>query len=646
MTIRPFPFGFFYSADADMTQAGGELNWESVSLPDAGQLWVSNDQPVSSHTGAQYKSVWIGYAAWLDDETPSDLNPAAFTVETLQKGGWSAFHESMDLIVGRFVAFVWSATEFRVYHDSTAIRPVYFNAKDGLIASHGPLLRELRQISGALPQPLRKLGQHKLWEETEDPDVSALPPNFYLDARTGRINRFYPHSPIAFNDSSEETRLSRASEIAKRSVQFWESLPLNLYCAFTGGLDTRLNASAVLASKVESQYVTYGAHGEIQDTDSDTEKSYKLDFQISSTIAESLGLSQILLSAQDSSSYRLSDEERQVLESNTFRTHALRFQGQYENVMGREPSLCLVGTAFGGMRDHFISGRLPLSPFEEFKGALRVIAGFSRGSRDLELSDELAAELWERYEIQSAVDNNYPIANLLCIELRAARFQNEAINGQATAFLPINPLAIREFFEISQGYTFKQRKNSDFLYAFIENEYPALSNFPVNEEPKHIPVDDVSSDIKVRKTTSPAVDSLVEDAPQNRNDRICLDSDFLHKGAAKWFEKSFPFETGSVNISIRNRFYLGKASTNLELFVSVNQQIIDHTPIGLQRSPLHFHIEGLKEADIVRAGIRSIRDNGPAWESRTIVDLLEWEEVVESSSATLSVSSTAHLRTL
>ena len=263
----------------------------------------------------------------------------------------------MDKIVGRFVAFIWEGPAIRVYHDATAIRPVYFNSSDSLVVSHAPLLREVRQHLGRTVKPLVSLGQHKLWEETEDPDISALPANLYLDIQDKRIRRFYPHSPISTEFVSACERLRQAKYLAQKSMKFWGSLPLQIYCALTGGLDTRtrMNAAAALGTGLQIKYVTYGSRGEITDSDKATSRSYKSDFIRTSQISCALKLQHILLAVQDTVNHKLSDKERQILSRNTFGSYALQFQGLYENALGSKPSVCFVGTAFEGMRDYYVS---------------------------------------------------------------------------------------------------------------------------------------------------------------------------------------------------------------------------------------------------------------------------------------------------
>lgn len=640
MAIRPFPFGFIYSDQMDVASVGNRLSWDQIELPSSGQLWVSQDHPVVAHFEDDFSSIWIGHACCLSEDELPQKNIAKFAVETLQDRGWKALHEAMDLITGRFVAFIWNQSDLRIYHDATALRPVYFNTIDGLITSHAPLLRQLQKTAGKDVQSLKKLGQFKLWDETEDPDISALPANFYLDVSGCSLHRYYPHSPSDMKTLSEQERIQRASDLAHKSMEFWGSLPIGVYSALTAGLDTRMNAAAALGSGLKLNFVTYGAHGEITGSEGNTERSYKTDFLLTSQIANALHLTHTQLAIQDNSDFRLNDQEKTILKGNTFGSHALNFQGQYEATLGKQESLCFVGTAFEGMRDYYVSSRRPLSPFEEFKSTLSILGGFKNNIRGYELNDEIAAELWDRYDIQSVIDNNYPISNILYIELRSGRFQSEAINCQATAFLPVNPLAIRAFLEIGQAYSYLQRKNADFLYSFIEYMYPAVSAFPVNQKPKHLPAPTPLAGICVKKSTNLEASSLEEHASQNRNDRICLESSFLQKGASKWFEKSFTLETGSLDISLLNYYFLGRASTNLELFVSVNHKIVDSTPIGLRRSPFHFHIEGLKKCDVVQAGIRTTEDLGPAWVVHSIVDLLDWSELPDSAKKTLAYSST------
>lgn len=192
MTIRPFPYGFAYSRETDISELVAELNWNPIALPETGQLFVSSDQPVQFHFGEKFSSIWIGYGSWLTETEVIQQDIAKITVEKLQNGGWDELHEAMDLLVGRFVAFIWEKNQLHVYHDAVAMRPVYFNHMDGIVTSHAPFLRELREGLGKTLRPTRKIGQHKLWEETEDLDVSALPPNFYIDIEQKPSDVFTP----------------------------------------------------------------------------------------------------------------------------------------------------------------------------------------------------------------------------------------------------------------------------------------------------------------------------------------------------------------------------------------------------------------------------------------------------------------------
>lgn len=600
MTVRPFPFGFIYSYSQDVTALSEDLGWNQVIVPSDGQLWVNPDHPVFSHADDTYKAICIGYGKFLSTDDAPHENIAKHCVEILKNGGWQPLHEAMDLVVGRFVIFIWEKDKLRIYHDPTAMRPVYFNTEAGLVTSHAPLLRELRDAVGKTLRPLIKLGQHKLWEETEDPDVKALPANFYLDVDNAVIRRYYPHSPINTEPLTEKERVAKASHLAQESMAFWSSLPLKIHCALTGGLDTRMNAAAALGSGLDINYITYGSLGEITDADTGSGRSYKTDFHVTMQISKALGLKHTLLPIQDTTKYKLSEAEREILERNTFGSHAIQFQGLYENAIGDEPSVCFVGTGFEAMRDYFVSSRRPLSPFDEFKITISVLGGFSKGLRGSELTDELAQELWDHYEMQSAIDNGYPITNLVFHELRSARFQNEAINCQASAFMPVNPLAIRQFLEQGQAFSFTQRKNGDFLHAFIAESFPAISAFRINEKPKHVPVAFVPHGVSVRESVLEESELITRDSHQNRNDRIFLDASLLKNGSNRFFEKRFSLEAGSLDIALVNNYFLGRAAKNISLFVSVNQKIVASTPIGLRRSPYHFHIEGLKNQMLCR----------------------------------------------
>lgn len=639
MAIRKYPYGFVFSNKISKEVKALVPEFKPVQSFPGFDMMISPDQVVdiADHQESRAIVLGLGTIALPSGNSNDQESLAQVIIKELCAGSWDALHSTFDYAIGRWVAFIMHKGELRIYNDATAIRPVYYDSEASVFCGHMPLLRTIRKTLELPLSNLQDLGQFRVWEQTQDPNIKHLSPNFYFSFKERSVHRFYPREELGTNGLTKEEGINLATEIARLSMAYWSTVPFKIFCALTAGLDTRVNAAAALGSGARPVFVTYGSNMPPSSKDGVTAKSYKLDFNTAQKITGDLALDHLPLLIENSKVYTLSESQKEILAANSFGRHALHFQGLYEQHLGQTPSICFVGTAFEGTRDYYGTPSTPVEKFSEFKRTLSAVAGFKKGVQSTELSDKVAQELWDRYDFNKVAASGYPISNLLYIELRCARFQTEAINCQETAFMPINPMAARAFFEIGQSYSFQQRRNGDYLYSFIRAVFPPLYGYQVNKYKVHCPVEDHLKHVKIglfRGSTQ--VHKRLE---QNRNDILGLQTDQLEAGDWKYFYSAFEAEFGSLNISLQSNYFKGRAVSNLEMLIEVNEAVVISTPLGLQTSPYHFHIEGLHHGDIVRAGIRSTRDNAEAWARYSMIRLLEWSESEKSASKSIKVFS-------
>lgn len=623
MTVRPYPFGFLVS---DKPIADQEIVLHHFKKMDAWhdlEVYVQPDEPVQLITGSDANILWFGHAAFVgEDKAQKPFIDAAYEAVS---SSWQAFHEFLDLVVGRWAALIVKDGKASVYNDTLASQPVYIARDESILfASHLPLLhRELNARTGQVEE-LINLGQYKLWDQTEDSRISALPPNFFFEFAQKKLKRFYPHKALAAHSLPFEEAINTSIQLAIRSVEHWNGLNYKVYCALTAGMDTRVCAASALAANANFSFVTYGSNEPPTPEDGNTKQSYKQDVQVSGDIAEAFNKQHTVLAMEDAKDFPLSAKEKKILRENTVGKHALNFQGLYENSLGTQPAICFVGTGLESLNDYFSQSRRPSTEFETFSQIVKSLGGFSKDSNQTNFTVDTARELWETFDLQSVEKYGYPVANALYQELRAGRFQSEAINCQATAFLPINPVAIRKIFELAQALSFYDRKNAIFAKYFIRGAFPPLTTFPVNGQEFSI---EWSTHVNGGKVFSRTAEGLpAEQEKQDIPDLIQLRSENLHKGGEQFFRKPFKSKMGSIRITFSNHYNIGRDAKSVVIFIRVNGEDVYTLPIGKRNDPCTVSIDGLIQEDEIDLGIRSTSTNGPAWKNVSLLKLTEWQE--------------------
>ncbi|AMO89868.1 hypothetical protein WM42_2169 [Corynebacterium simulans] len=636
MAIRLYPFGFVLT-DAPLSLENFEtMGFTESKVLDKLFLYAQNDEPVAVKGDSERGIVWLGHAT----NAQNSLNSEHIIVDAFSalSKGIGEFEQFLDFVVGRWACCVAMDGQYFVYNDTLASQPVYVHKESFLIGSHLPLISKEIDARGYPTAELTQLGQHKLWDETEDPRVCAIPPNFKYDFTENKIVRFYPHSETKIGDSSATEVLEQATLLAGNSIRYWQSRPEKKYCALTAGMDTRLCAAAALSVTKDLTFVTYGSTSAPSADDATTARSYKQDVQMANRIATALEVPNVVLPIEEAGNHRLSQAERDTLSQNYIGKHALNFQGLYENILGKQPSVCYVGSGMEIFKDYFVSIAKPMSSKEIFKRLVGSIAGFSEQKRGHTLAPEEAMEFWNKYDFNRVRDSGLPIANCLFWELRAGRFQSEAINCQSTAFLPINPLAIRKVFEAAQDMNFYDRKNNLFARKFIATVYPPIAAFDVNGKPFFQSAFDLTPNVSVCERHPHSSSTNVRE--QNLPDVIQLEEPELESGFEVFFQGDFKNTKGSLQFTLENSYDIGREANALELFVRVNDKVLGASYLGNGNAPWTVTIRGLQCGDTVDAGIRPTRSVGKAWSNVSKTRLISWKEYEAKAETDLDISST------
>lgn len=619
MSVRLYPYGFLGSTDGFENPHLAARGFREIETWDGLKLLVQSDTEVAQAGTSQLGIIWIGYGC--DVRSAEIVSSMAEHALQYLSEGIQSFYELLDYVVGRWAAIVSIDGKLVMYNDALALQPVYIARDASLFGSHLPLVAEELSARTGSALTFQELGPKKLWDETEYLEVGALTANHCFDFAEKTFRRFYPHSPINSEGENYSERLDTLVRFVSNSVRYWASLPFKLYVALTAGQDTRLCTAATLNAGVEATYVTYGSTKELQPEDQGAGRSYKIDVLAARELAEAFGLDSKILAIEESRKFALSDEQKSILSANSLGKHAISFQGLYEKELGVQPSICFVGTGFELLREYYLSADKVITPENEFEKLIRALGGFSdAGNR--RLSDDDLATLWNRENMQAVSEHGFPLSNLFYWELRGARFQSEAINCQATAFMPINPLAFRALFEVGQLLGFYERKASEFNRDFIARTFPLLSGYPVNGKQRQWTKIEYCQIPIFERFGSGSQASLRQQVPP---DVLQLSDAHLCEGGEVFFSDRFNQDQGSLLIGYLNGYSIGREVRNVEVFLRVDGSEIWNAGIGCGGTPVHVAVNGLKQGNLVEFGVRSTRKNGIAWSNVSKTRLVMWE---------------------
>lgn len=635
LTIRRFPFGFLFSElrpraiDEDDPEFTHSLVWNRYHLV------YRAESNVQIFGDDDLGMVWIGYGTSVDPAVGGgDFAPHGF--RSLMNGV-DAFNKSLDYVVGRWAIIVSISGKLSVYNDTIGMQPVYISHNSLLIGSHLPLVSRELDLQNHEQTYLSPIGQLKMPEETEDDRVLALVPNFAFDLHESRLRRYYPRTGSQLESTSPSVEIPWLLELANRSFNYWKQLEFKLYSALTAGLDSRMNVAAALGAKCEVTVVSYGSEREASEADGPTARSYKIDVQVSKKIAEELSIPSVILPIEQISHSKLTDDDKDILRQNTVGSHAVNFQGLYETYLGQTPSICFVGAGYELLSEYYVGSRAPLNQAEEFQKVFGAITGRETRTFANPGGVKTYEEYWEALEYDTVANCGFSIGNMLFWEIRASRFQSEAINCQATAFLPINPLAIRKLFEVGLGLPFEQRKDRTFAKQFIATAYPPLAGYPLNGKPFHA--------LAAPSTEMPPIYRLRQLGDKTERQRqtlpstIRLSKDLLNDGSEVFYRDKFRYIEGSIRLTYKNNYHIGRQVRAVVHYVRCNERILAEYPIGDRNDPHTVVIDGLRQGDILDFGLKSTRTNGVAWSSVSRTEIHEWTQSEHSTLGEIRISS-------
>ncbi|HUS53524.1 MAG TPA: hypothetical protein VMY41_05900 [Thermohalobaculum sp.] len=214
--------------------------------------------------GSTVSLLCIGYLIDLDNVDFDDDQVLADLAGAFPN--FARFHEKLNYINGRFSLIVRFNDDWRIYHDATAMRSLYYKSgAQFLVSSHAHLIANLSGVT-TINQHFRfyKFGYPGLMSPFEG--IQILPANFFLEPTSGLVTRYWPT-----NERVERVERSLDEAYDVFSHYFLKARDGILarqkpIVSLTAGLDSR-TTFAVFKDVGDAEFFSYNESHVLSDSD-------------------------------------------------------------------------------------------------------------------------------------------------------------------------------------------------------------------------------------------------------------------------------------------------------------------------------------------------------------------------------------------
>lgn len=232
-------------------------DWQHVTFGNLLEVYVHPDLSWDQAVTGQGDVLILGDI--FDPGDPSATGQDIAQGLARQAVSFDAFEAALAGLGGRYLAFVRSGDEARVYPDAAALQTLFYltgDREEGVLGSQPGVINEFvttrwqEDIAG-----IKRPG-HFAFSLTPYEHIRPLLPNHYLDLRNRQTVRFWPKdqlTPLELSEAAQEMGrllVGTVSAIAARGRSF---LPLS------GGRDCRMLLAAYLAAGICPQTATFRA---------------------------------------------------------------------------------------------------------------------------------------------------------------------------------------------------------------------------------------------------------------------------------------------------------------------------------------------------------------------------------------------------
>lgn len=477
VALHPYPRGFLIHEANTAPTVPAE--WSTVTLGSSGWLFTHDRLYTPELVMIADTDQWVlvhGLClhAGLEDV---DVSPAQHLAQMVQRGEID-FLEALDYLGGRHVILLGDSNGFKLFHDATGMRSVYFSPESSMVASHVHLITDSQSHVHRSDDQGRRAAIAG-WDRTHFVGITSLLPNHFLKVADWTVQRFYPREVNRFSDLSTAEKVQAFRGMWNREMHNLVATGSKLVMSLTGGADSRTSLALSMDHVNDIEMFTYTVASKGSSTWS---KSMALDKQLVEEIKELVPVEHRYFFFGKKNLPR-SKEIAQLLKKNTTQKHGHWLVPHYANAFPEDDVVHLRGNAYEIGRAYWGTNEWNnnLEGLERlYRMRTKKDSGYEpEESRKTDF--ERGMNTWE-YNVPL---HGYHLWDIFYWEVRSGRWLAEILNETDIAFETCVPMNVRAMVEITLAFSIQERSDGFFFSELINSGCPVL-NFPGKNDPRNI----------------------------------------------------------------------------------------------------------------------------------------------------------------
>ena len=473
-SLRDLPFagGFVLTR----SQHSEIAHMVSTDLPGGWHFWTDS-LVTTSYVEADSGDFLVLRGHWADLNAANSSNSDVARSLLIAAGVSSEeFHRRLNFLAGRYVIVLRVGGEVRVYNDTLGTRSVYYSLQSEIVCSHLRLLQQVEPQSGRIHKTAANAAV--AMDDTFFRTARQLLPNFYVNADSRSIVRFYPFEENKYTTWSHEDRMLWLVELWNRQLESYAKSHPRTVISLSGGLDSRLTLA--LSEKYVPSFsaYTYGCTAPPERDMTSGQKKRFLELEQDVDTAKQVARlvqpkSHMLFDVTDSKVFLerspIKESLQKLLQSNTWWSHSKGMIPRYREALPGDDWLHLRSTGVEVIRRYWLAEN-------SIDGVCDVISRRSKGGVTREMISDRARALG-----YDSDQYGHHIIDLMYWEVRMGKWHAEVLNETDAAYDTLVPLGTREFFEILLAYPETQRRNGYAVRELINRQVPLLNFIGCND---------------------------------------------------------------------------------------------------------------------------------------------------------------------
>lgn len=457
----------------DVNELGG---FDKVLSHNNANVFISQDYHYFKVEKNGVSAILIGYCF---DIRNSEIKNEKVLKEILKLNKRNSWYDFMDYLNGRYSIIISKENQLYIYCDATNMKPVFYNNKHHLVASHEYIIKEIlfkfynEEVTDS--SYVRKNAMD--WTDTMG--IYKLSPSVELEYHSFTMERIFPRDDRL--TCSVEEAVNTMGPYLRETLK-WLSSQSNKRFSLTGGVDSRVSLSVVKPLVNQMGFFTYLKKDEVIRSES-MQNSYYNDQKVVADIVYNLNLKHktffIPTHAETKDSQYINTLKGTMSSQHSYQlSYYLDHSNEFKDAMHIKSTVQSIG------KSSFPTELYDENNFENLLSGIKkwVPDELKMKSRYNQFYKEIT-EYLKRINLSVTETYGYHILDLIFLESRLGNFQSNITQETDKTMEVFNIFNSRKMIELLLSVPLKDRQNQNIVKQIINQYWPILEDFAVNDSP-------------------------------------------------------------------------------------------------------------------------------------------------------------------